>query len=290
MNRADADVTRVIHTRAGVGATAGIIQREALRFSRLTFDQPTLIVVRRGEKIFTTAREEWVVKSGEAVAIAKGHRFDITNRPDANGSYQASWLVFEPEMLQSCASVAAPASQPLQPLGRLEIGFLEAFARARDAIENPAVVPREIARHRMREILLWINQRGVCLAGGSPSTFSQRVRERLMAKLDETWTAAIVAGQFHMSEATLRRHLAAEDSSLSSLLTDLRMTHALSLLQSTDLPVGSIARDVGYESASRFASRFRRRFGFSPTAVRGHRRDCSSSEPRTHPLRAGEVA
>lgn len=136
MNGADAEARRVIHTRSGVGATANIIQREALRFSRLTFDQPTLVVVRHGEKIFASAKGEWRVKSGEAVAIAKGHRFDITNRPDARGSYQANWLVFEPEMLQSFASVAASVSQPVRSLGRLEIDFIEAFARARDAIEN----------------------------------------------------------------------------------------------------------------------------------------------------------
>lgn len=101
-----------------------------------------------------------------------------------------------------------------------------------------------------------------------------------MATLDEIWTAAIVARQLHMSEATLRRHLAAEGNSFSSLLADVRMSHALSLLQSTDLPVGNIAHDVGYESASRFATRFRKRFGFAPTAVRGHRRD-GSHNPST---------
>ncbi len=280
MNRADAEASRVIHTRSGVGATAGIIQRQALRFSRLTFDQPTLVVVRHGEKIFTSAKEDWLVKSGEAVAIAKGHRFDITNRPDGKGSYEANWLVFEPEMLQSFASVAASVSQPVRSLGRMEIDFIEAFARARDAIQNPTIVPEKIARHRMEEILLWLGQRGVSLADPTPTTFSQRVRQMLMATLDQTWTAAMVARQFHVSEATLRRHLAAESSNLSSLLADVRMSHALSLLQSTDLPVGNIARDVGYESASRFAVRFRKRFGFAPTAVRGHRRQ-DSHNPTT---------
>ncbi|PDS41182.1 AraC family transcriptional regulator [Rhizobium anhuiense] len=279
MNRADAEARRVIHTRSGVGATADIIQREALRFSRLTFDHPTLVVVRHGEKIFASAKGEWRVKSGEAVAIAKGHRFDITNRPDAHGSYQANWLVFEPEMLRAFAS-AAQVSQPVRSLGRLEIDFIEAFARARDAIQNPTIVPDKIARHRMEEILLWLGQRGVSLAAIPPSTFSQRVRELLMATLDEMWTAAIVARQLHMSEATLRRHLAAENNNFSSLLADVRMSHALSLLQSTDLPVGNIAHDVGYESASRFATRFRKRFGFAPTAVRGHRRD-NSHNPAT---------
>jgi AraC-like DNA-binding protein len=71
-----------------------------------------------------------------------------------------------------------------------------------------------------------------------------------------------------MSEASLRRHLAAEDSSLSEILLDVRMSTALTLLQSTAQPVTRIAGEVGYQSPSQFAVRFRRRFGCSPSDVR----------------------
>ena len=40
------------------------------------------------------------------------------------------------------------------------------------------------------------------------------------------------------------------------------------LLQATDKPVAEIALDVGYGSPSRFAGRFRKRFGHPPHAVR----------------------
>ena len=46
------------------------------------------------------------------------------------------------------------------------------------------------------------------------------------------------------------------------------MSLALTLLQVTDKPVGEIAHEVGYESASRFATRFRARLGVSPTTIR----------------------
>ena len=49
------------------------------------------------------------------------------------------------------------------------------------------------------------------------------------------------------------------------------MNRALALLQATDLPVGVIAGDVGYASPSRFAARFRARFGVTPGAIRGLR-------------------
>jgi AraC-like DNA-binding protein len=38
------------------------------------------------------------------------------------------------------------------------------------------------------------------------------------------------------------------------------------------LPVSAIAASSGFESQSRFAIRFRDRFGFPPSAIRGHNR------------------
>lgn len=271
MGPEDAGRMRVIHTRAGVGATAGVIQRDALRFSHLAIDRPTLIMVRHGMKVLAYRDSEWVIRSGEAIAIATGHRFDVTNRPDARGAYEANWLVFEPSMLASLSSASAPV--PARALGRIEADFVDAFIRARDAIREPDRIPDAIARHRMREVLLWLEGHGVSLVPSPPRTVAERVRAMLMPTLDEAWTAAMVAARLHLSEATLRRHLAVEGTSLTDLLADLRMSHALTLLQSTDFPVGHIARDVGYDSASRFAIRFRKRFGFAPTAIRGHRRE-----------------
>jgi transcriptional regulator GlxA family with amidase domain len=54
---------------------------------------------------------------------------------------------------------------------------------------------------------------------------------------------------------------------------DARMSLALTLLQASDLSVNNIANAVGYSSASRFAVRFRQRFGFAPSAIRGHERN-----------------
>ena len=65
-----------------------------------------------------------------------------------------------------------------------------------------------------------------------------------------------------------RRRLAKQGTGFRTLLTDVRMTRALTLLQVTPWPVAQIAGAVGYESPSRFAARFKERFGFAPSAVR----------------------
>ena len=81
----------------------------------------------------------------------------------------------------------------------------------------------------------------------------------------------VAARALAMSEDTLHRRLAGEDTSFSKLLTDVRMDHAVSLLWTTDLPVGHVAVEAGYTSASRFATRFNARFGILPSKLRTRR-------------------
>jgi AraC-like DNA-binding protein len=80
----------------------------------------------------------------------------------------------------------------------------------------------------------------------------------------------LLAARGHaLSEASLRRRLASESASFTSLVIDARMTIALERLQSSSHSITRIALDVGYESASRFAVRFRARFGIAPSEIRG---------------------
>ena len=98
------------------------------------------------------------------------------------------------------------------------------------------------------------------------------MRAQLAGRLDLDWTADRMARELAMSAATLRRRLAAEGATFADLVVDARMSSALTLLQATAQPVADIALSVGYESASRFAIRFRQRFGFAPSAVRQRER------------------
>jgi AraC-like DNA-binding protein len=71
-----------------------------------------------------------------------------------------------------------------------------------------------------------------------------------------------------MSEATLRRRLAKERLRFEEILTDIRMHHAMALLQTTCWSIPQVARACGYQTRTRFAARFRKRFGCSPSEAR----------------------
>jgi AraC-like DNA-binding protein len=98
------------------------------------------------------------------------------------------------------------------------------------------------------------------------------LRQIIHADPARVWRAPDIARMVGLSEASLRRRLAVTGTSFSELLTDIRMTTAFALLKTTNRSVTQIAVDVGYDSASRFAVRFRVCFGVSPSEVRGHHR------------------
>ncbi len=261
---------RIVSVRPGIGATARIIQGQELRLSRVVVDQPTLIVVARGRKRLVNGQGDWVLDTGGAVVLAAGQEFDVINTPTPDGDYRASWLVFDAGVLARYGAERpnVPPVSDVLPLPRLGPDFLDAYDRAVAAVVVGEDLPAAVAEQRLREVLAWLGLSGgrpVCPPGGSVAA---RVRDLFAADPAHGWTAADAARHLAMSEATMRRRLAEEGQSAQKILIDVRMHRALMLLQSTDQPVTSIAFDVGYDSPSRFAVRFRERFGHPPTALR----------------------
>lgn len=259
---------RIIH-RPGVGTTAGVLQKQELEFKRLFIDQPVLIVVERGSKALRWAEGEYLIRAGEAIAIAGGQTVDIINRPAADGSYRAFWLVWDAALIaaHALAHPAQPVIRHAWPLPGQPGEFMAAFQRSVDAVEDEAISV-DIARHRAGEMLLWIGVQGGKFAPYEALTAALRVRRLIGSDLAGDWSAAAIASAMAMSEATLRRRLAEEGTSLSEILLDARMSCALNLLQCSAQTVTQIAFQVGYQSPSHFAVRFRQRFGFSPSAIR----------------------
>lgn len=269
------DVTgKGLATRSGIGTTACVVQQSELRFSRIVVDSPTLIVLRQGTKLLQSAEGQWTVRAGEAVAIAGGQTFDVTNRLSERGTYEARWLIWDPAIVERSQKSAGDGRgiAGAEMISKLDAPFSSAFDRALEAISDTQAIPDDVAEHRLAEVLVWLAHRGPRFPAAETLTLAMKLRRLLGGALAERWTAALAAKHLAMSEATLRRGLAAEGTSFGDILADVRMSSAMVLLQSTDQAVNRIALDVGYESASRFAIRFRERFGFPPTAIRGHAR------------------
>lgn len=264
-------------------------QASSAQFRRLVMPRPVLIVVETGRKtIAAPDGRRWSVERGAAMAISMGLTVDVINdAPDA-GAYRAEVFVF-PEGIM-----------PRHGRGRADVGALaigpelaDCLDRCRRLVADPDSVPEVLAAHRVRELALWIEAAGIDLTDGGDGRLSTTVRAIVGAAPGEDWSTEAVLGRLAsrghaMSAPTLRRRLADEGTGLTDIVTDVRMAVALDRLQTTDQPITTIALDVGYDSPSRFAARFRARFDVPPSAIRS--RAGEIERPGTSADRIGAVA
>lgn len=283
---------RRLHRREGIGDTAHVVQQAPLLCRRLASPGPGAVLVLRGRKIMRRRGAAIAADAGQVVLIPDGIDFDVVNEPGLEGPYEAFALNFGSELVQGLTIQEGRAVQDILLLGNLPEGFGEACQRAGAAIAAGADLPDAVAAARVGEVLLWLAFAGYRFVPvAAPASTPARLRKALAADPARNWRAGDAAELLCMSEPSLRRRLAAAGTSFGQLLVDVRMTAALSLLQSTDRPVTTIALDVGYDSPSRFAARFRARFAFPPSAIRGRgghfeRNGTISDQPGAAPLAA----
>lgn len=263
----------LLKNRTDVGSYAHVIQYNDHEFNQTTVDRPVLAVVVSGKKTIRLGKERLSLTSGQAALIAPYQTIQIANHPAANGEYLAYWLSWDEGIIDQYTRhnpdmATAPAMSSMTSVDLRNPHFNAAIELAKQAIIDTPSIPQSIAQHRMQELLFWLAEQNIYLAAERQPTVSHKVRQHISQAPDQEWSVFDLASRLAMSEATLRRRLNAEMTSFSQLLIDVRMSQALVLLQSTSLPVIQIAQDVGYQSASRFAARFRQHFGFVPNVVR----------------------
>ncbi|MFN7176674.1 MAG: helix-turn-helix transcriptional regulator [Thermaurantiacus sp.] len=234
-------------------------------FRAVTSDHSALIRVWTGLKRLERELGAIEIAAGSLAVMPPRVSMTIENRPTADEPYTAQLLIFPDDIVQSVRQETGMDGNPMRVTsrGRALSAFDRAAAYARDR-----QVPDRLKAQAVREVLLWLAEEGIGFGSSRPITLKDRLRVLFSADTGREWHAADAARALAVSEPTLRRHLAAEGTSFRELLSDVRMSTALGVLQTTDLPVNRIALDVGYASPSRFAIRFRKRFGLSPSSIR----------------------
>lgn len=285
MSASGAELARTLHVRPGLGVAAHVMQGEGLEIVRIRVERPAVILVDRGIKSVQPASGRAVrALPGQMLLLAGGQTVDFHNRITDGERYEARWLMFggsvldDPYYLATTQRLSAGSStpSPVTVLRRVPSGLVEAFERARQGMAPDPSRPEAVVRQQMLEVAHWLLAEGLVLrVPPNDARISGQIRAMLSTQLDGDWRSETIASSLAMSEATLRRRLAVEGVTLRELIADVRMASALVLLQATTRPVSDIASSVGYDSPSRFAVRFRDRFGFAPTAVRGHLRASS---------------
>ncbi len=247
------------------------------RLTTISITQACAIWVLEGQKWYSLGGIHQTLQAGEVLLLSPGDQLSLQNLPGPNGVYLALLVQWTPEQLHSATALApdycarGPQQAPRQLLASQAhylalTQWLEAAQRHGDGGQGV----QHDWRLRPLELLLQFLQAGT--AGrfylGAQKNWSQRVAALVSKAPGRPWRIAAVAAHFHQSEASLRRRLAAENTSFRQLLEHIRLQAALNFLTNTNWPLNQIAQEVGYESAARFSARFLLMYGLRPNQYR----------------------
>lgn len=251
--------------------------RRPQSLTRMVIAQPTVMVPLLGEKRVQLDAAHYHAAPGEMLVLPPGIEIGVDNLPDVNErSFEAVQIVFDHETLNLFERLHANHLDDPNFTARWKVSGSEAlFAAIADWVAySTAYQPDQTqTRHRMAEFLLILAKQGGIgnLMLPQQRVLGARVKHLLGRELTRDWRVAELADSLGHSESTLRRKLRAEGRSFRELLEEARMERGVDLVMATNMPISQIAFQCGYESQSRFAERFRKRFSLSPTELRATR-------------------
>lgn len=220
------------------------------------------------------------------IVIPGGMPFDLTYRTNDDGSYIAHMLTLDPAIEPRGALSDEMTSPQWLPhaVDVAEPRFRQSLEQAMAAIHQHQELPDVIAVHHVLEVIRWIELKGGWACAPCDRSMSGRIWNIFANEPARDWSPDEVAGRLGLSVTRLRNSTHDEGASFSQLLHEMRMSHALSLLLTTNMPIYVVGREIGYRSAPRFTIRFQERYGLLPGDVRGHDRPIRSRNARL-PLR-----
>jgi AraC-like DNA-binding protein len=231
-------------------------------------ERPTLGLVLHGAKRLSTGTQTVQLQAGDVFLITGRCHIDAHNTPDrSNGRYLSITLNLCDEVLNAARTLWA---QPLHRDDAKLIGLpIHALA---DALQHWSQSLHqghyEQARVALVQIVMWLCRQGHhALLAPPPQRLADSVRDLVTSAPARPWLSRDVEGALNLSGASLRRHLAAEGTSLSKVLLDSRMGCALTLLSTTNLPIKTVAARVGYQSVSSFNRQFAARYQLRPVDI-----------------------
>lgn len=124
-----------------------------------------------------------------------------------------------------------------------------------------------LRRKEMLQLLYHLGYKDI-LSMALPHKLGQKIHAILSESPSVDIALSIICQQVAMSESTLRRRLIAEGTTIQEIKDQVKLGLGLHLLQTTSHSIVYIAEQCGYQSQSRFTSRFKGRFGLTPSALR----------------------
>jgi len=260
--------------RRGLCMLAQPCLRKPQNASRFRFFEATILLVWSGKLTIDNGSQIASLEaSSRLMAVAQHVCADIQKTPGgADLTFRSLFLAFSPEVLLEFYKRHEPGDAACSPVTycrelNLDDDLAETLNYCMHGMDAARVSERALM-HRLIGLLIALADRGILFSRPAKQSVGDLLRSVLIDSPGEHWTTAKAGRALAMSEATLRRRLAAENLRFDALLLEVRMHHAMTLLQTTSRSIPQVAEDCGYQATSRFSVRFRERFGCSPSHVR----------------------
>lgn len=236
-----------------------------------------VILVKRGSVRWGLDGRSFDSKAGDLYFVMPGQRHEDASRKTPLFFY---YLKFTLKDLRGKPVSLLPAGSPPERQilpGRSKV-FLRAFEDIHREVLGDAPGSREIIEARILECL-WLLRRelGLIQPPADPTqarraALVEEVKQFLAARVERPPGARDLARQFGLSEDHLGQVFRrATGMSPLAWASALRMEEARRLLAESAMPVGEIARQLGFDDAAYFSRRFARSVGVSPGKFRGRR-------------------
>lgn len=247
---------------------------QAHRLRRVRMSQSACIMVLQGYKTLILEHDRLVAKPGDMFLLPAMFEVTIENVPDpSQGVYRALCLILTPEAVaRVTASTRTPPGPEAFRLGSLRVRMDEVVEASLGHFLDMAEACPDSERLLdlcLEALLLLVSERtsGFATLWRAEDAWKARCARVVGVDTARAWTAADLAARLGVSERTFRRHLRREGTSFREVLKDARLEAALALLQSGNMAVSEASFRCGYESPSRFATRFRERYGIKPSDI-----------------------
>lgn len=249
---------------------AEVCSTQMHRLHRVKLFSAAICHVTQGSKIIIQDDNRLEATPGELIIIPANTPLEIVNQP-SQGTFRSDLLLLSAGLLNTFKRKFVedyPAAKNLSLLSPMSNGLTFMWSNLLTAVRQD--LPATLQEHQALGLLLALHHEGRAgpLLIERRFNLSEQVRQLIMLAPAKEWTAEDIASQLSLGTSTLRRRLQHESQSYRQIIEEVRMSFALSQLQTTHLPIGEIALRSGYLSNSRFTARFREHYGCLPKNVR----------------------
>ncbi len=229
--------------------------------------KPVLIVVLSGDKELGK-NSELVCHSGSFIFLSDRPSINMRNIP-LDVEYFALLIEFEPEDFVGAHATRNSQAHSAQDhfIGETTEVLQKCLMQF---VESSLWAPQHLWATRRQEIIALLHHLGhdeVYSMMGSPKV-GRQLHDIFVERSADKLSLDSVCERLAMSESTLRRKLKAEGTNIQEVKDQARLGLGLHLLQTSQYSIGLVAEKCGYLSQSRFARRFKGRFGLTPSELR----------------------